>query len=197
VAAAERDVRHAQQALASLERREQSAGRKRTGRDSSLRQARRRAQRLLETVERNAKQKQKLVQRLTRQAAEFDQSLRQLNTGPVGGTAQAAVSAEQLRAARAMLGLSQKTMAARLETSVRRLRDLETGRLGSDDSPELMVELTRKLSKLGIEVIPAGLYVGAGGPGLRLKTRRARTDHGSVPQRPRAAESRKKKVLAA
>jgi hypothetical protein len=88
-------------------------------------------------------------------------------------------------------------MAARLEISVRRLRDLETGRLETDDSPGLLVELTRKLSKLGIELVPAGLYVGAGGPGLRLKTRRARADRGTAPQRPKAARSRRKKVLAA
>jgi len=176
LAVAERDARKAERALNMLKRREQQArekGSRRTVPESLVR-ARWRAVGALKEAEKSVRDRRKILARLKRQVAQADKSLREMGSGSstLRHTAPT-VFGSQLRAARAMLALSRTEMAARLDISAVRLGHLERETLILDEPPSLRADIARKLSRLGIELVSPGVYVGDGGAGIRLKRRRA------------------------
>ena len=77
-----------------------------------------------------------------------------------------AVTAEQLRAARALLGWSQTELANRAGMSLPTVKRVETGR-GPKVSEEARLVLQRALVLGGVEFIDQN----GGGPGVRLRKR--------------------------
>jgi len=191
---AERDADDARRALTALKR-----GKTMDDKGGHGRQSRSRAQALLQRVERNAREKRKLLSRLRSQFARADASLVEFRAGMKPGPQSIPpLNGAQLRAARSLLEFSQKQMAAQLGVSTTRLRTLEKHGLNAGENPALLAALVRNRAALGIELIPAGIYVGSGGPGLRLKRRRARAGQDVLPKKKQAAaRARRKKALAA
>ncbi|NND37093.1 MAG: hypothetical protein HKN81_08155 [Gammaproteobacteria bacterium] len=103
------------------------------------------------------------------------------------GLQAAPVTAEQLRAARAMLNLSQAAFAGRLGISLDDLRSLESQSGPLHGDPAELRDVSAALHRLGVELVPAGVYVGAGGPGVRLKRRAKRAQSHRMPAEDRGA----------
>ncbi|TWA90673.1 hypothetical protein FBY14_104177 [Azospirillum brasilense] len=79
------------------------------------------------------------------------------------------LTAEQIRAARALLDWSQPKLAEATKLSVPTIKRME-GPKGPGASTAANVEAVRRaLEVAGVEFIPSGLYQGEGGGGVRLK----------------------------
>ncbi len=176
LAVAERDARKAERALSTLKHREQQAREKGSRRavPASLVRARWRAAGLLKEAEKSLREKRRILARLKRHVVQVDKSLREMGTAS-GTPRQLApgVFGSQLRAAPAMLALSRNEMAARLDINAARLGHLGRENLILDEPPGSLADIARKLSRLGVELISPGVYVGDAGAGVRLKRRRA------------------------
>lgn len=88
------------------------------------------------------------------------------------------ITAAQLRAARALLGIDQKKLAALSDLSVPTIQRMEarTGVIrGNVDS---LMKLVDALAAAGIELIGEGSISSAGGRGVRLKPSTARIEIG-------------------
>jgi transcriptional regulator with XRE-family HTH domain len=85
------------------------------------------------------------------------------------------ITAPQLRAARALLGIDQSTLAQRALLSLPTIQRMETsegvirGNVGS------LVKVIQALEDMGVELIGEGTPSTVGGRGVRLRTRDART----------------------
>ena len=83
-----------------------------------------------------------------------------------GSSVNFTISAEQLRAARALLGWSQTELAKRADLSLPTVKRVET-ETGPKVSESARSALQRALDLAGIEFIPEN----GGGPGVRLRKR--------------------------
>ena len=81
------------------------------------------------------------------------------------------ISAPQLRAARALLGIDQRQLADLAGLSVPTIQRMEASEGVIRGNVESLMKLIAALDRLGIELINEGVASEAGGRGLRLKKR--------------------------
>lgn len=80
------------------------------------------------------------------------------------------ITAAQLRAARALLGIDQKTLAQRAGVSVPTVQRMEASRGNVRGVVETLTKIVAALDASGIELIGDEMPSLAGGRGVRLKT---------------------------
>ncbi len=83
---------------------------------------------------------------------------------------QSMISAGQLRAARAMLGLDQKHLAELAGLSVPTIQRMEASKGVIRGNVDSLMKLVHALEAAGIELIGAGVTSMSGGRGIRLKS---------------------------
>jgi transcriptional regulator with XRE-family HTH domain len=81
------------------------------------------------------------------------------------------ISAAQLRAARALLGLDQRELAGRAGLSVPTIQRMEASDGVVRGNVESLMKLIGALDRLGIELIGEGAASEGGGRGIRMKKR--------------------------
>lgn len=79
------------------------------------------------------------------------------------------ITAAQLRAARALLGIDQKTLAAMAGVSVPTVQRMEASKGQVRGVIESLTRITAALDRAGIELIGEGMTSNATGRGVRLK----------------------------
>jgi len=82
------------------------------------------------------------------------------------------ISAAQLRAARALLGIDQRQLAELSALSVPTIQRMEASEDVIRGNVDSLMKLVGALDAAGIELIPEGAASPSGGRGVRLKTRR-------------------------
>ena len=95
------------------------------------------------------------------------------------------ISAAQLRAARALLGIDQRELADLAGLSVPTIQRMEASEDVIRGNVDSLVKLTAALEKCGIELIGEGAVSRGAGRGVRLKASLKDTD--TTPPGPRAA----------
>lgn len=80
------------------------------------------------------------------------------------------ITAAQLRAARALLGLSQRALSDASGVSVPTIRRMEASRGTVRANVDTLVKIISALNAAGIELIDEGAASGDGGRGVRLKS---------------------------
>lgn len=80
------------------------------------------------------------------------------------------ISAAQLKAARALLGIDQRQLAEASGLSLPTIQRMEASDGTIRGNVDSLVKLTEALSTLGVELIAAGAPSPSGGRGVRLKT---------------------------
>ncbi|SUS03976.1 Transcriptional regulator [Candidatus Defluviicoccus seviourii] len=80
------------------------------------------------------------------------------------------ISAAQLKAARALLGIDQRQLAEASGLSLPTIQRMEASDGTIRGNVDSLVKLTEALSTLGVELIAAGAASPSGGRGVRLKT---------------------------
>ena len=80
------------------------------------------------------------------------------------------ITAAQLRAARALLGLSQRALSDASGVSVPTIRRMEASRGTVRANVDTLVKIISALNTAGIELIDEGAASGDGGRGVRLKS---------------------------
>ena len=79
------------------------------------------------------------------------------------------ITAQQLRAARAMLGIDQRTLAAACGLSLPTIQRMEASDGVIRGNVESLMKLIEALDRAGVEVIGEGAASASGGRGVRLK----------------------------
>ena len=79
------------------------------------------------------------------------------------------ISAGQLRAARALLGIDQKTLASRAGVSVPTVQRMEASDGNVRGNVETLTKIVAALDASGIELIGDNIVSQSGGRGVRLK----------------------------
>lgn len=79
------------------------------------------------------------------------------------------ITSAQLRAARALLGIDQKTLAGIAGVSVPTVQRMEASQGNVRGVIESLTRIIEALDRAGIELIPEGAASSAGGRGVRLK----------------------------
>ena len=79
------------------------------------------------------------------------------------------ITASQLRAARALLGLDQRELAALAELSVPTIQRMEASEGVIRGNVDSLMKLLAALNQAGIELIAEGATSSSGGRGVRLK----------------------------
>jgi transcriptional regulator with XRE-family HTH domain len=85
------------------------------------------------------------------------------------------ITAPQLRAARALLGIDQPTLARRSGLSLPTIQRMETSGGLIRGNVDSLVKVVQALEDMGIELIGEGGTSAVGGRGVRLREREART----------------------
>ena len=80
------------------------------------------------------------------------------------------ITSAQLRAARALLGIDQKTLAAMAGVSVPTVQRMEASQGNVRGVIESLTRIIEALDRAGIELLSEGTPSTAGGRGVRLKT---------------------------
>jgi transcriptional regulator with XRE-family HTH domain len=80
------------------------------------------------------------------------------------------LTAAQLRAARALLGIDQRRLAELSHLSVPTIQRMEASDLIVRGNVDSLMKVVAALDALGIELIGEGAVSGSGGRGVRLKT---------------------------
>ena len=86
------------------------------------------------------------------------------------------ISAAQLRATRALLGIDQRTLADMAGLSVPTIQRMEASEGVIRGNVDSLTKLVGALDAAGIELISEGAISSAGGRGVRLKPRRVAPD---------------------
>ena len=81
------------------------------------------------------------------------------------------ITAAQLRASRALLGIDQRKLAELSDLSLPTIQRMEASEGVIRGNVESLMKLIAALDRLGIELINEGVASEAGGRGLRLKKR--------------------------
>jgi transcriptional regulator with XRE-family HTH domain len=101
------------------------------------------------------------------------------------------ISAAQLRAARALLGIDQRRLAELSDLSVPTIQRMEASEDVIRGNVDSLMKLVAALDSAGIELIGEGAASHSGGRGVRLKpeaaSRSAHSDSGVAEPMPRAA----------
>jgi hypothetical protein len=85
------------------------------------------------------------------------------------------ITAPQLRAARALLGIDQLTLARRSSLSLPTIQRMETSDGLIRGNVDSLVKVIQALEDMGVELISEGGASTVGGRGVRLRERSART----------------------
>jgi transcriptional regulator with XRE-family HTH domain len=85
------------------------------------------------------------------------------------------ITAPQLRAARALLGIDQSTLARRSSLSLPTIQRMETSGGLIRGNVDSLVKVVQALEDMGIELIGEGSSSTVGGRGVRLRQRSVRT----------------------
>jgi transcriptional regulator with XRE-family HTH domain len=85
------------------------------------------------------------------------------------------ITAPQLRAARALLGIDQSTLARRSSLSLPTIQRMETSDGLIRGNVDSLVKVVQALEDMGIELIGEGSSSTVGGRGVRLRERSVRT----------------------
>ena len=85
------------------------------------------------------------------------------------------ITAPQLRAARALLGIDQPTLARRSNLSLPTIQRMETSGGLIRGNVDSLVKVIQALEDMGVELIGEGNTSSIGGRGVRLREREART----------------------
>jgi transcriptional regulator with XRE-family HTH domain len=93
------------------------------------------------------------------------------------------ITAAQLRAARALLGIDQRELAAQCGLSVPTIQRMEASEGVIRGNVDSLMKLVAALDRAGIELIGEGAVSHSGGRGVRLKV-----GSGGRPPKPPAAE---------
>jgi transcriptional regulator with XRE-family HTH domain len=80
------------------------------------------------------------------------------------------ITAAQLRAARALLGIDQRELAQRCSLSLPTIQRMEASEGVIRGNVDSLMKLVEALSTAGIELIGEGATSGGGGRGVRLKS---------------------------
>jgi predicted transcriptional regulator len=80
------------------------------------------------------------------------------------------LTARQLRAARALLGIDQQTLAAAAGVSLPTIRRMEASPDNVRAHVDTLVKVVEALERAGVEVIATGTVSAQGGRGVRLRT---------------------------
>jgi transcriptional regulator with XRE-family HTH domain len=84
------------------------------------------------------------------------------------------LTSAQLRAARALLGIDQKTLADLAGVSLPTIQRMEASGGNVRGVVDTLVKVVEALDRAGVELIGDGMASGAGGRGVRLKRREKR-----------------------
>jgi transcriptional regulator with XRE-family HTH domain len=84
------------------------------------------------------------------------------------------ITASQLRAARALLGIDQQVLAQRAQLSLPTIQRMETSGGMIRGNVDSMMKVIQALENMGVELIGEGSTSGEGGRGVRLRTREVR-----------------------
>jgi predicted transcriptional regulator len=97
------------------------------------------------------------------------------------------ITAAQLRAARAMLGIDQKTLAELAGVSVPTIQRMEASQGNVRGVIESLTRIVEALDRAGVEMIAEGAVSASGGRGVRLKPTAAGLEgvHGEAEARSR------------
>ena len=97
------------------------------------------------------------------------------------------VTAQQLRAARALLAIDQIELAERAQLSLPTIQRMETSGGVIRGNVNSLMRVIEALEALGVELIGEGSSSNLGGRGVRLRDREVRMSQMSAKQRPKAA----------
>lgn len=81
------------------------------------------------------------------------------------------ITAGQMRAARALLGIDQRTLAELAGLSLPTIQRMEASEDTIRGNVDSLMKLVAALNAAGVELIAEGATSGGGGRGVRLKTR--------------------------
>ncbi len=84
------------------------------------------------------------------------------------------ITAAQLRAARALLGIDQKTLASLAGVSVPTVQRMEASQGNVRGIVESLTRIIEALDLAGVEILSEGMVSGTGGRGVRLKSAEVR-----------------------
>jgi transcriptional regulator with XRE-family HTH domain len=84
------------------------------------------------------------------------------------------ITASQLRAARALLGIDQKTLAERSRLSLPTIQRMEASDGVIRGNVDSLTKVVQALDNMGIELIGEGVASGSGGRGVRMRERAPR-----------------------
>ena len=87
------------------------------------------------------------------------------------------ITAAQLKAARALVGMDQRDLAAASGLSLPTIQRMEESDGVIRGNVDSLMKLIAALDKAGVELINEGAVSESGGRGIRLKARRARAAH--------------------
>lgn len=93
------------------------------------------------------------------------------------------ITAAQLRAARALLGLDQRSLADAAQLSVPTIQRMESSEGIIRGTVDSLVKLVRALEAAGVELIGEDAISSSGGRGVRLKARPAQRSAKVAPPR--------------
>jgi transcriptional regulator with XRE-family HTH domain len=96
------------------------------------------------------------------------------------------ITAPQLRAARALLGIDQRQLAALAELSVPTIQRMEASDGVIRGNVDSMMKLLAALDQAGLELIAEGAVSSSGGRGVRLKSGSDSSSDQNVPRYPTA-----------
>jgi predicted transcriptional regulator len=85
------------------------------------------------------------------------------------------ITASQLRAARALLGIDQHTLAQRSQLSLPTIQRMETSGGLIRGNVDSLMKVIQALEDMGVELIGEGNTSAVGGRGVRLRERETRT----------------------
>ncbi len=97
------------------------------------------------------------------------------------------VTAQQLRAARALLAIDQIELAERAQLSLPTIQRMETSGGLIRGNVHSLMRVIEALEALGVELIGEGSSSNLGGRGVRLRDREVRMSQVSAKQRPKTA----------
>jgi transcriptional regulator with XRE-family HTH domain len=95
------------------------------------------------------------------------------------------ITAPQLRAARALLGIDQPTLAQRARLSLPTIQRMETSGGLIRGNVDSLTRVVQALEDMGVELLGEGSVSTVGGRGVRLRDREVRMAQMSTKQRPK------------
>jgi DNA-binding transcriptional regulator YiaG len=203
--------KHEQQLNTRLERarqrRRNSGQRRKTSAETnaelalrSVKQMLRRNRSLLSQQRKSCRDKERALARLHKQADVFRSKVTDTrNPSAKDKTAPAFTGAErldgrQLAGARAMLGMSIADFTALIGLGAAQVRAAEKTAGELDLGPDTTRDVLERLWDMGIELVQPGIYVGNGGPGIRIRLEHSSVANaaGTSPRKRRTSRQKKK-----